>query len=336
MICINRFHKQINSTFSRFKDYYSNGDFVFGFITDVHTGGNKHYTHYRTFVRLAKKFNIQLFINGGDIGLGLGEDMVTTHKIISKTAKNSKTSLPLILVKGNHDSGSQNISDEYLYSRLMKQNNKIALNQQRGYGVFTDTNSNLTIIFLNTTDTNKQIYYCSDEQISWLISTLNSINPNNRVVIVSHLCLDKIGMWNDSIKKGDSYFPESIKLIQRIIVDFQNHKSDKYEMNNYFFEWDFVKKTNKVLFELSGDSHFDNYIKRNGLNIMVRQGYGGVLPENVYEGGTHIPFSSNEGFKKINNCLFDIVCIKKNNDSKIFRIGVRDKEADIEFKGDNL
>ncbi|MCQ2796795.1 MAG: metallophosphoesterase [Bacilli bacterium] len=333
---INKFKKQIDETYRRFEKFYEPGDFVFGFITDVHTGGNTHYKHYKYFLDAAKKFNASLMINGGDIGLGVSEDKKESDSILKNTVKNSKTNLSYIYIKGNHDCGTQNISNKELYKVMMdkyigKVYKSVSLNDEIGSGIYLNHSSKIALLFINTSQTAEPTYIVKNDQIHWLIDTLTDIQNDYRVILVSHLCMDKIGVWKKSYVNNDFSFPKSIELVQKIIYDFVNKSSGDVTYLNERFSWDFKNKKNRFLFELAGDSHFDNYINRKGLNIIVRQGYGGILPENIADGGTHTPFSANDGFKNIENCLFDFICIKPNNKFRIFRVGVGDNKADLEF-----
>jgi len=328
----NKFKSHSNNTLRRFKTFYEQGDFVIGFITDVHTGGNTHYKHYKYFFDLAKNYNTNLLINGGDIGLGLGEDEITANQIIQNTVKCTKTNIPYIFIKGNHDCGSKPFTTKELYDKLMPiEEPGIEVVRDGGYGKYININSKIVIVFLNTSDTNYASYIIKEKQIRWFIDTLEKIPNGYRVIIASHFCMDEIGFWKRSVTEQNYKLPESISFIQQIIYDFKDHKKGNNSLNNVSFDWDFTKKDNSILFELAGDSHFDNYINRDGINIVVREGYGGVLPEDVYDGGKHYKFSANEGIQNVTDCLFDIVCVKPNNKVKVFRIGVGDAEADLSF-----
>ena len=89
--------------------------------------------------------------------------------------------------------------------------------------------------------------------------------------------------------------------------------------------WNFAGATGRLVCSLAGDSHFNNSVKRNGVNYIVRQGYGNVDDSEMPSGATKDTFNTDD------NVLFDILAIKSNGKAKIFRIGAGGEARDYEF-----
>ena len=133
---------------------------------------------------------------------------------------------------------------------------------------------------------------------------------------MTHLCPNKIGAWTT--------YPNDYKTtsdMTNIIESFMNRTSVTFNEKT----WNFSSKKAKVVCILSGDSHFNNQTIQNGVNYIVRQGYGGCSVENMSENATRDNFDSNT------QCLFDVLVIKDVSTAKIFRIGAGGETRDYEF-----
>ena len=304
----------------------NNITFKLGFITDVHTGGNNHVDHVAVFSNMVKELNYDLAINGGDIGLDRGEDSNTAWDIINKTKNNMIKDIPFLFCKGNHDFGNtaripNNEIIKTMYSNCIENYKDNLFLNEKGYGFFL--HNDIKIIFLNTSEGDTSRLIVSEDQVNWLIKTLENIKKDEKIIIVSHFCLDIIGAWNSYI---DDNYKECFVAIRKILDDFVNRRSGSI----YNYKWNFKDNLGKLVCCLSGDSHFNNYTEKNGVRYIVRQGYGGVDPKEMPKGATHDKFSSNDG-KLCENYLFDTLVIYDNNNCKIIRSGVGESNRDIIF-----
>ena len=133
--------------------------------------------------------------------------------------------------------------------------------------------------------------------------------------------MDSIGRWGSYPTDADGV---GFDTFRSIMSSFVAKTSGTNTSTN--ISWNFTNISNsKLICNLSGDSHFNNYIKRNGVNFLVRQGYGDISDSDIPAGGTKDIFDYN------NQCLFDILVIKSSSVAKIFRIGAGDSSRDLEF-----
>lgn len=316
-------------TSQRIEAYAQGKDtFRFLFITDVHTGGNNNYLQYDYLKELIPQLGVSFVVNGGDIGLDLGEDKKTSDFILQKTAQGMKN-LPcaFFALKGNHDYGVQKIPNDELNHLLNDPmvnhpNLEIVFRPHGGqYGSYWDEKSRTELILLNTTDGDRPNYFMSKDQLSYLINKLSTVKNDSNLLLLSHMDPDVSGSW---VRSGSAYLEvPCFVALRQILEDFVERK----EGSCLSLSYDFRKVPSSVylLGCLCGDSHFNNAVKKHGVLYMARQGFGGVLDVDLPLGASKDPFD----FQTETN--FDVVVFRSDRKAKIFRVGAGDEKRDIEL-----
>lgn len=230
------------------------------------------------------------------------------------------TNTPWLYIQGNHD----NIPESQLGQLFNKSEKRIFNNIIFGdtigsYGYYDDIIHHIRTIFLNTSEP-CHCYNISMTQLKWLINILTNTSSEYSIVITSHLCVDKIGRWNSYPDDAKS---DTFDTLRSLLEDFVSRKSGKNIATD--ITWDFTSSKSKLVCVFSGDSHFNNYVKRNGVNYIVRQGYGSIQSTEIAAGGTYDSFNWDE------QCCFDILAIKSDGNAKVFRIGVGGVVRDLDF-----
>ena len=299
---------------------------LLGQITDLHSGGRTTYKHIKYFDGINDLFGFSIICNAGDIGLDVGETEDAAYNLIGNVKSGMSANSLWVFCKGNHDYGTAHISNKIIdnafnapYCRRFQER---IHREELGYGYTDDIVNKVRYIYLNTSEGNTSAYTMSVTQVTWLISTLINTPNEYSVVVLSHLCIDDIGRWNSYPNDASAYCFIALKSI---FSDFVAKTSGSNA--SLSISWDFtnVDSSIKLACVLAGDSHFDNYIKRNGVNYIVRQGYGYVSAAEMPSGAIHTDFNTAE------QCLFDVLAIKNNGNAKVFRIGAGGAERDLAF-----
>ena len=321
---------EANSTLQRFLQWCGNNIVsTLGHITDVHSGGNTKYKAVGYLDSLANLFGFSLLCNNGDIGLDVGENEANEYLLIQKTKLKMSTNNLWVFCNGNHDYGSHRIPSVYInnvfnasYSRRFQNRiYSIIGGDTFGYGHTDDNVGKVRYIYLNTSEGNTSSFTMSKKQIEFVINALQNAPNDYSIVILSHLCIDAIGRWNSY---PDDASADCFVALRAIFKDFVARGAG--ENTALSISWDFTAAQSKLACVLSGDSHFDNYIKRDGVNYIVRQGYGNVTPSEMPSGSVFTPFNY------YNQCLLDVLAINTETSvGKIFRIGAGGSECDLEF-----
>lgn len=297
------------------------------FITDVHIGGPNayHIEQLRVLRSLLPGSKIDLVVNGGDIGLDVGEDDNEAKRVIALTEEATRYGeMPYFFCKGNHDNkpsilGREGLNpylNRYFLSKVDPTKGKIVLSKQNegGYGFYLDSKSDTKFLFLNTSE-NIHGYDVSLEQLSFVIKELQNLAQRN-VVIISHYCFNECGAW----KRYPMPLSERMSVLREIEKDFATKK----EGEGHGLCWDFRGTKGRLLLHLCGDSHFNNISRSDGYLIASRQGYGGIDKEDLAEGATVDLFDKHE------NGDFDILAIRKDH-AKLFRVGAGEEKRDIDI-----
>ena len=314
------------STFKRLSNWI-NGEEVFliAQITDVHSGFSNKYLHVGYLSEIQKIFGFNILWNGGDIGLDVGETLEEAYQLLYNTKKMMDASCPFILTIGNHDYGtsaiipSQTINDIFNAPQKRKFSNVFINNN--GYGYIDDDRNNIRTYILNTSE-NNSVYNMSITQLQWLSDNLSSLSDGWKIVILTHLCVDPIGRSSAYPTDADGIYFDTFRSIMSAFVSKTNGINSSTGVS-----WGFssVPPSVKLICNMSGDSHFNNFTVTNGVNYIVRQGYGYAQNVNMPIGSTKDYFNSNT------QCLFDILAVKHDGSAKIFRIGAGGDTRDLEF-----
>lgn len=296
------------------------------FITDVHIGGPNahHIEQLEALKELLPGSKIDFVVNGGDIGLDVGEDEEEAKRVIAATqAATEYGDVPYFFCKGNHDvktgvlgrEGLTPYLNRYFLSKVDPSKGKIVRSEENegGYGYYLDPKTSTKFLLLNTCE-NVRGYDVSMEQLRFLVDELKD-NSFNNVVVIGHYCFNECGAW--------VRYPSGLTKRMQALRDMERDFAKKGEGEFDGLRWDFSRSRGRLLFHLCGDSHFNGQSDSDGYLIACRQGYGGVDPEDVPES------ASVDLFDKHVQCDFDILAIGRSH-AKLFRVGAGEGIRDID------
>lgn len=323
---------EANTTYSRLLDFLS-GDSadLIGMITDVHSYKTDKYKYCHYLSEINKLFGCSVLVNCGDIGLTSSSTLEEAKALIANTIMSMDNSSHWIFCKGNHDNAvaqlhvsavSNAINTVYkrqFFCSSTTENNT----ENTDFGCVKNTNMGSVYIYLNTTDDTipgRSTYFIGEAQLLWLINTLKSVPAQTRVVICMHRCPEHFADWNSYASDIVGY---SWDAIRAIFPDFVSKSSGSN--SDLGISWDFRNSPTsaKLVCVLCGDSHFNAFQKINGVNYIVRQGYGGIAASEMPASAVKDDFDHNE------QCLLDILAIKSNGTAKMFRIGAGGESRDL-------
>lgn len=297
--------------------------FLLGLVTDVHSIGDE-YKFVGYLNVLHNKYHFDIMCNCGDIGLDVPETNNNPEKefdLLWSTRNEMYDENPWIFCKGNHERVLLQTTG-YIFNYSLNRNNPIRVfgDSFGNYGYVDNSGKRIRTYFLNTSDMDYNGYFLSDKQLVWFVETIKELSEGWGVIITSHMCIDDIGRCNSYPNDADC---KGMKAMREILEAYANKTSvtiDGYDINT-----DFTNIKSNLICVLSGDSHFNNQINRNGVNYIVRQGYGWVSESDMPDGATFYPYDIRW------QCCYDVLAVKKNGTAKIFRIGVGGEDVDYEF-----
>jgi len=306
------------------------------FLTDVHSSGNDNVRQYDFLREIAPAFHPNLFINGGDIGLDTGESKEEMEALLgAHQAKMASFDAPFVLLKGNHDYGSQSLPNDVLNHRFNDRFVQLAgdkvdwVFRPNGgqYGVYHDPSTNVYLFLLNTTDGDRRNYYVSWEQIRYLGEKLSALPQGARVLFVAHRDIDASGYWNCDVGQWEApcYHFDSLK---RLLGAFVSRR--KFEEEGEYFDFSALPSDIACYGWLAGDSHFFQDQTSNGIRYIAREGYGGVDAADLPKGAHKTPydFQSPHAEEEL-ECDFDLLVFKKDGSAKLFHFGPDEEKGDL-------
>lgn len=318
--------ERVNKRIDDYCNHQREEAFSILFVTDVHIGkpNNFHINQLTYLHDLLAMNQCDLIVNGGDIGLDVGEDDDEAKRVIELTKEETLFDTPYFYIRGNHDYHPA-VTNNHELNLILNQNfikntdNKkecIVLDEINGggYGYFIDSKTDTRAIFLNTSE-NIRGYDVSLKQLDFLVDQLEKAQEAN-ILLFSHYCINKCGEWK-------SYPFNNCSLGIRALIDIEKCFANKEKGSFENLKWDFQNKKNQILIHLAGDSHFNNQSNSDGYLIACRQGYGGVELSELPSGASFDIFDKHE------LCNYDILVIKKNKQAKLFRVGAGEKIRDI-------
>lgn len=316
---------EARETYKRIIDWSGTDDvYLLGFVTDVHSGGNDKYKVVNYLNNINKIYSFNCLCNGGDIGLDTADttgDENKVFKMMWDTRKGMNCTNPWIFCRGNHERlvNLQTIGNVFNRS-LKRQFPNIVFGDNYGnYGYLDSNDLKVRTYFLNTTDsTGTTSYAITTTQLNWFVNSLNSLAEGWNVIITSHLCIDDIGRWKSYPSDASS---NEFEALRRILKSFAARTSGSYAN----VSWNFTNAKANIVCSLAGDSHFNANIKRDGVNYIVRQGYGSISDAEMPSWGSKVYVDYN------NTCCFDVLAVKSNGTAKIFRIGAGGSAYDLEI-----
>ena len=235
-------------------------------------------------------------------------------RVAVQQALYAESKLPVLCAVGNHDHALNRFTSAQFgkaFNVTINQGKdfKITLCPTGDYGYYDMPAKKTRAIFLNTSDDG--YYGYSIAQLEFIVNALASMEENWTAVIMQHFCIQhEIGHWATSIPHVRAKRQD---IVIRIMEDFVAHRKGELEG----VQWNFTNGGNRWLAGcLAGDSHIDNYLKCNGVDYIISQGYGPMAPHNVIPGARLTAFDSSK------QMLIDFVAIKPaKHEVKIFRLG---------------
>lgn len=228
---------------------------------------------------------------------------------------------PTLFALGNHDHSKSRFSSAQFGAAFNRgitavHGHKVTLGEDGSYGFYDIPGKKTRAIFLNSSD--EGYYGYSLKQLAFFVRALESLPDGYTALMLQHFCIrTEIGYWKTfrttSAKRQD--------VAIRILEDFVAHRAGEAEG----VKWNFASLRETAFAGcFFGDSHFDNYVKTNGVDYSISQGYGTVSPKEIENGGVYTPFS------RVKQMLVDLVAVKPaKREVRIFRVGaggeVRDR-----------
>ena len=336
---------EIATALARYKAWKGEDETVsFPIITDVHSrlcdfpkdlsfSDSKMHTLLAQLA--AEEANADFVADLGDIDLDLGVPITndwppkfracTPEELMQRVAVQqalyAEAKLPILFAVGNHDHSRSRYSSAEFGSAF-----NVTVNQDKGfklnlcptgdYGYYDMPDKKTRAIFLNTSDDG--YYGYSIAQLNFFANALATLSEGWTAVVVQHFCIQiSIGHWKS--------FPDTKAKRQEIAIkimeDFVAAKAGEMEG----VKWNFSTGGKRWLAGcLCGDSHFDNYLKSNGVDYTISQGYGGIRDADMIPGAYKTaPFARDK------QMLVDFVAIKPaKHEVKLFRIGMGGPERD--------
>ena len=312
---------QIDEAYKRFAEWKGDDKVMcFPIVTDVHTAGRFSYKHIGHAVTAAKAFGADFIINLGDIGLNAypaTENSAYAREIVDNTrAQMDKYDGVWLYAPGNHDWDAgegkfftdDDLSGFFQKPWQEKAGENLHLTPGQTSRWYAAPGKDVRVIFLNSQGTGTQngsYYFFDDVQMEWFQSLLDNTPTDLPVIVMTHYMPHPLGRWTTSNPNL-----ETLESNQRV-VDILTA---------------YVKKGTLVgLF--TGDAHVNMYVKDEGVNYFISQGYGWVVPDLMLPGTTHAFYDYTTSL-----CI-DVMAVKpEKREAHTFRIGAGGKEFDCSFE----
>ena len=292
----------------------------FPVLTDVHTADRYSYLHIGYGAVAAEKFGADFMANLGDIGLNAYP--ATVDAAYAKTVVDNIQAQMLkydgvwLYTAGNHDwdaGEGQFLTEQFLTDTFQKPwqekaGENLHLTPGKVYGYYDLPGKGMRIIFLNSQGTGTQggfYYIFDDEQMVWFKALLDATPEETDVLVMCHYMPHPLGRWTTS--NPPEYTLESNARIMSILSEYAHTHGNLVGL-------------------LTGDAHVNMFVRQDGVNYFICQGYGWVVPDLMLEGTRHAFFDYKETL-----CI-DVVAVKPaKNEVKTFRIGAGGASYDCEF-----
>lgn len=312
--------EEIAKAAERFKEW--KGDdmvVVFPILTDIHAHHRDSYRHIGYAAQGADAFGYDFMALLGDIGLNLGlshESKKHVKDVIDATrAEMDKFDGVFLYTPGNHDwdAGEGDYhSDEFFQETFQKPALKHAgknlhLTPGRVYCYYDVPKKHTRVILLNSCGTGTQggtYYIFDDEQLQWLCDLLDNTPDDTDIIVFAHYMPHPIGRWHNTPA------PYTKAANEKLMAILARYKAAGKQISGLY----------------CGDSHVNTAVKEDGVNYYLTQSLGGVSPESMMDGTTHV------WFDQILETCCDVVAVKPDkNEVRSFRIGAGGEDFDLAF-----
>lgn len=339
--------REIETTAKRLRQWCGNESaVVFPYVTDIHSRNvtlpkeikdfSDSKLHILFAQRAADVMNADFMADLGDIDLDLSIRVsppeVWPPKFKPGELEDAKQRLtthgelyrhwhrPVLFSMGNHDHSHGRISSRE-YGQFLNvgitqaQGHPLTLSPNGDYGYFDMPGKRTRAIFLNSSD--EGYYGYSLAQLRFLIEALSTLPADWTVLSMQHFCIKtSIGHWVS--------FPNVKAKRQELAIAILEAFAARTKGSAEGLQWDFSTLTTQAFAGFFfGDSHFDHYLKENGIDYTISQGYGGIRDQDMIPGAIKTPFS------RKTQLLVDVVAVKPSKrEVRVFRIGAGGEKRD--------
>ena len=222
---------------------------------------------------------------------------------------------PVFFCVGNHDHSGGRYASAQFGARFnvgitQARGHALALGPDGSYGFYDIPAKKTRAIFLNSSD--EGYYGYSVAQLAFFARSLATLPEGWTAFLLQHFCIQTvIGRWT-------SYPDTKAKRQEKVIAVMEDFVARRKGSADGV-AWDFSgRKDARFAGCFFGDSHFDNYLRANGVDYSISQGYGTVQPKEL----TIVPTAVYTRFPRASQMLVDYVGIKPaKREVRIFRLG---------------
>ena len=222
---------------------------------------------------------------------------------------------PVLFCLGNHDHSGGRYPSAQFGARFnvgitRARGHALALGPDGAYGYYDIPAKKTRAIFLNSSD--EGYYGYSAAQLGYLVRALATLPEGWTALMMQHFCIQTvIGRWTS--------YPDCKARRQEVAIAILEAFVARKKGNADKVEWDFTeRKDSRFAGCFFGDSHFDNYLRSNGVDYSISQGYGMVNEKEL----TIVPTAVHTRFPRNGQMLVDFVGIKPDKrEVRIFRLG---------------
>lgn len=328
-------YTEAQETVERFNEWKGNDEvLVFPILTDIHTACRTTYKHIGYTVALDRLFHYDLMVNLGDLGLNTrptSTDRDYSNQILSWTAQEmAKYKGVFLYAPGNHDYDggegyhitASELSDIFQKPSMKYANGNLHLFEGNCWSYYDVPEKHCRFIMLNsqveeTIGTNT--YTFGSTQMNWLSKVLAETPEGTHVIVMSHFMPDDIGRAVDTKCNKDT--TSTVAILEMLKAYIHKTKGERAGIT-----WDFTHAKGDLVGYITGDSHHNAYIKRDGLNLFIVQGYGRVDHSQL------IPEAKRAEINGRKMMTVDVIAVKPaTKEVHSFRIGAGGADMDYIF-----
>ncbi|MCQ2143294.1 MAG: metallophosphoesterase [Bacteroidales bacterium] len=307
---------------------------VFPIISDVHMiDFGEQNKHIRDIVWTDQVFGYDFMVFLGDMALNKAP-LGKTHEEVEKVMLSTRAQMGMypgvfLYAPGNHDwdnGDGTHLTSAFLSNFFQKPSERFAdgnlhIVKGRTYGYYDMPEKGVRFVFLNSQgcETEGGHYYnFDDEQLLWLADLMNSTPKNLDLFLMAHYMPHRIGRWQSSTK----WKRPDCERVVTFLEDYQNHRKG----TDGNISWNFKKAKATLIGLFCGDTHANAYIREDGVNFYITQGFQGAAYDEM------LPEHKVARFWPFEQCCCDIVAIKpETHEVATFRFGAGGEEFDYHF-----
>ncbi len=294
------FKNEAEDTIKKVESIKSEGDFVFGIVTDSHLSDNEENT-FANIGYVDEKIKFNCLVHLGDFLCGNIPEKATKRLLAESLSgyRNAVGTKELYVAQGNHDGyrderyKGQTVTDMaidedwYEATKFMDENKNLCRSGNKPYYYVDFPENKLRFVFLctNAYKLNREekifrkIYGMLDEQIEWLGETLLSTPTDYVTFVCSHIHPFNNNKSNPNVsKEAPRYAPNGQMNAQNsveMLKAFKNGASFEFNGKSY----DFTDKKGTLAVWLFGHDHGDVYTKWEDINFVEVASQTAYIPQ---------------------------------------------------------